>query len=136
MSATHFMVRKNALNKRWDAFYFDPEIVALEQRVQQKATHTLRDFVRFMSGGATPLKSESDQHYTDAANGVPFIRVQNLTSTGELDLQDVKHITHSTHNSSLARSRLSGGELLVKITGVGRMAVASVVPDDLEANIN
>jgi hypothetical protein len=31
---------------------------------------------------------------------------------------------------------LSGGELLVKITGVGRMAVASVVPDDFEANIN
>lgn len=136
MSATHFMVRKNALDKRWDAFYYEPEIVALERRVQQKATHTLRDFVRFMSGGATPLKSESDLHYTDAANGVPFIRVQNLTSTGELDLQDVKHITHSTNNSSLARSRLSGGELLVKITGVGRMAVASVVPDGLEANIN
>lgn len=136
MSATHFMVRKNALDKRWDAFYYEPEIVALERRVQQKATHTLRDFVRFMSGGATPLKSESDQHYTDAANGVPFIRVQNLTSTGVLDLQDVKHITHNTNNSSLARSRLSGGELLVKITGVGRMAVASVVPDGLEANIN
>lgn len=136
MSATHFVVRKNALDKRWDAFYYEPELIALEQLVQQKATHTLRDFVRFMSGGATPLKSESDQHYTDAANGVPFIRVQNLTSTGEIDLQDVKHITHSTNNSSLARSRLSGGELLVKITGVGRMAVASVVPDGLEANIN
>ncbi len=136
MSATHFIVRKSTLDKRWDAFYSEPEIVALEQRVQQKATHTLRDFARFMSGGATPLKSEGDQHYTDAANGVPFIRVQNLTPTGELDLQDVKHITHSTNGSSLARSRLSGGELLVKITGVGRMAVASVVPDGLEANIN
>lgn len=136
MSATHFIVRKSTLDKRWDAFYSEPEIVALEQRVQQKATHTLRDFVRFMSGGATPLKSEGDQHYSDAANGVPFIRVQNLTPTGELDLQDVKHITHSTNGSSLARSRLSGGELLVKITGVGRMAVASVVPDGLEANIN
>lgn len=136
MSATHFVVRKSALDKRWDAFYSEPEIVALERRVQQKATHTLRDFARFMSGGATPLKSEGDQHYTDAANGVPFIRVQNLTTTGELDLRDVKHITHSTNNSSLARSRLSGGELLVKITGVGRMAVASVVPDGLEANIN
>lgn len=136
MSTAHFMVRKSALDKRWDAFYYEPEIVALEQRVQQKATRTLRDFVRFMSGGATPLKSESDQHYTDAENGVPFIRVQNLTSTGELDLQDVKHITHSTNNSSLARSRLSGGELLIKITGVGRMAVSSVVPEGLEANIN
>lgn len=136
MSPPHFIVRKSALDRRWDAFYSEPEIVALEHRVQQKATHTLRDFVRYMSGGATPLKSESDQHYTDAANGVPFIRVQNLTTTGELDLKDVKHITHSTNSSSLARSRLSGGELLVKITGVGRMAVASIVPDGLEANIN
>ena len=89
-----------------------------------------------MAGGSTPLKSEGDQHYTTADNGVPFIRVQNLTATGELNLDDVKHITQSTHAKLLGRSRLKGGELLVKNTGVGRMAVASVVPPKTEANIN
>jgi len=67
---------------------------------------------------------------------VPFMRVQNLSTTGRLNLEDCKRITHSTHVGLLGRSKLSGGELLVKITGVGRMAVASVVPDHFEANIN
>ncbi len=67
---------------------------------------------------------------------MPFIRVQNLSTTGKLNLEDCKRITRSTHEGLLGRSKLSGGELLVKITGVGRMAVASVVPDHFEANIN
>lgn len=136
MTASHFLVRKSAIEKRWDPFFFQPHLVALEARVQAKAEHTLRDFTLHMAGGSTPLKSEGDQHYTNADFGIPFIRVQNLTTTGELDLQDVKHITHSTHSKLLGRSRLTGGELLVKITGVGRMAVASVVPLGVEANIN
>lgn len=136
MSASHFRVRKSEIEKRWDPFYFQPHLVALEARVRAKAKHTLRDFTLHMAGGSTPLKSEGDQHYTTADVGIPFIRVQNLTTTGELDLQDVKHITQSTHSKLLGRSRLTGGELLVKITGVGRMAVASVVPPKVEANIN
>lgn len=136
MSTSHFLVRKSAIEKRWDPFYFQPHLVELEARVRAKAKHTLRDFTLHMTGGSTPLKSEGDQHYTTADSGIPFIRVQNLTTTGELDLQDVKHITHSTHSKLLGRSRLTGGELLVKITGVGRMAVASVVPPKVEANIN
>jgi hypothetical protein len=89
-----------------------------------------------MAGGATPATTESETHYTELAEGVPFIRVQNLSTTGKLNLEDCKRITRSTHEKLLERSRLSGGELLVKITGVGRMAVASVVPDGFEGNIN
>jgi hypothetical protein len=136
MSAQIFVVRKSETQKRWDPFFSTPELVALEKRVQAKASHTLRDFVVSMASGATPLKSEGDLHYAEAANGIPFIRVQNLTATSELDLSDVKHITPETHGSLLTRSQLAGDELLVKITGVGRMAVASVVPTDFVANIN
>jgi Type I restriction modification DNA specificity domain len=136
MSKKQFLVKKSALEKRWDPFYFQPHLVELDALVQAKTTLFLRDFVRSMAGGSTPLKSEGDQHYTNENEGVPFIRVQNLSITGNLDLTDVKHVTKSTHEGLLARSRLTGGELLVKITGVGRMAVASVVPAGLSANIN
>jgi hypothetical protein len=131
-----FIVRKSDLGIRWDPYYFIPSLVALEDRVKKVTPNRLRDFVLRMSGGATPSTSESDTHYTEASDGIPFIRVQNLSTSGKLDLQDCKRITRSTHKGLLARSRLFGGELLVKITGVGRMAIASVVPEGFEANIN
>lgn len=128
--------RKAEMTGRWDPAYFRPALVALEKRLRSVTPNRLRDYVRRMAGGATPSTKEADTHYTESADGVPFIRVQNLSTTGRLNLDDCKRITRSTHEGLLGRSRLSGGELLVKITGVGRMAVASVVPDDFEANIN
>lgn len=136
MSASQFIVKRSSLTTRWDPFYFEPELVALEARVRAKTKLTLRDFTLHLAGGATPLKSEGDKHYASAETGVPFLRVQNLTTTGAVDLRDVKYITQSAHTKLLERSRLTGNELLVKITGVGRMAVAAVVPSGLEANIN
>ena len=131
-----FIEMKTNVTGRWDPFYFRPELVALEKRVKKVAPDRLRGFVRSMAGGATPSTTESEAHYTESDEGVPFIRVQNLSTTGRLSLEDCKRITRSTHEGLLKRSRLSGGELLVKITGVGRMAVASVVPEDFEGNIN
>jgi len=131
-----FLTQKIEVTSRWDPFYFRPELVTLEKRVRKVTPYRLRDFVVQMAGGATPSTTEADKHYTESKEGVPFIRVQNLSTTGRLNLEDCKQITRSTHEGLLRRSRLFGGELLVKITGVGRMAVASVVPNDFEGNIN
>ena len=95
----------------------------------------LKDFIIRISGGSTPDTKKSDEYYTDAYNGVPFIRVQNLSPEG-LRLDDCKYITLDTHNGLLRRSQVSIGNLLVKITGVGRMAVSSVAPYGFEGNIN
>jgi hypothetical protein len=135
-SSKVFLTPKSEVAGRWDPFYFRPELVALEKRVHQVTPDRLRTFVVKMAGGATPSTTEAETHYTESTEGVPFIRVQNLSTTGRLNLQDCKRITRDTHERLLRRSRLSGGELLVKITGVGRMAVASVVPDGFEGNIN
>lgn len=131
-----FIEHKTNVTGRWDPFYYRPELVELEKRVRKASSLRLRNFVRGMAGGATPSTKEADTHYTESDEGVPFIRVQNLSTTGRLDLEDCKRITRSTHEGLLKRSRLSGGELLVKITGVGRMAVASVVPEGFKGNIN
>lgn len=45
-------------------------------------------------------------------------------------------IANTSTNGMLKRSQVSAGDLLVKITGVGRMAVASVAPEGFEGNIN
>ena len=41
-----------------------------------------------------------------------------------------------THNGLLQRSQVAEGDLLVKITGVGRMAIASVAPKGFVGNTN
>src|SRR2546421_320830 len=51
-------------------------------------------------------------------------------------LNDLRYINQETHQKYLNRSQIKGGDLLVKITGVGRMAVSSVVPEGFEGNTN
>lgn len=132
-----YIERKSNVTSRWDPFYYRPELVALEKKVAEVTSQCLRDFAISTAGGSTPSTTQAEEHYdTTVEDGVPFIRVQNLSTNGELNLDDIKLITRSTHEGLLKRSRLEGGELLVKITGVGRMAVASVVPENFEANIN
>lgn len=126
--------------KRLDPAYYVPSIVALEEKVLKKATKNgivmrLRHYIKNMAGGATP-KVEDESKYSDADNGIPFIRVQNLSTEGILSLDDVKYISKDTHEKDLRRSGFNDQDLLVKITGVGRMAVASVAPEGCSGNIN
>lgn len=131
-----FILQKSELEKRLDPFFYVPEILELEKKVLAKKPKKLRDYVIKVSSGATPKKEEEEKYYADKETGIPFLRVQNLSSTGVLEFEDCKYINEETHNGMLKRSQVSAGDLLVKITGVGRMAVASVVPDNFIGNIN
>lgn len=122
---------------RHDARYYLPKFTRLEARVAQCATGKLRDHSRQMAGGATPKAEEQEKYYSsDPETGIPFIRVQNLSVSGQLSLDDVKLINQETHNGMLARSHVGPDDLLTKITGVGRMAVSSVPPAGFQGNIN
>jgi len=131
-----FLLKKSELEKRFDPFYYVPEIVELEKKVLEKNPKKLRDYVLRISSGATPKTTENEKYYTDKRNGIPFLRVQNLSPTGVLEFEDCKYINEETHSGMLKRSQVYEGDLLVKITGVGRMAVSSVAPDGFEGNIN
>lgn len=131
-----FILRKSELEKRLDPFYYVPELLELEKKVLAKEPKKLRDYVVGISSGATPKTTESEKYYAEKENGIPFLRVQNLSPTGILEFDDCKYINEETHNGMLKRSQVKEGDLLVKITGVGRMAVASVAPEGFEGNIN
>ena len=122
---------------RHDARYYLPRFTRLEERVAARATGKLRDYSRQSAGGATPKAEEKAKYYSDdPETGIPFIRVQNLSISGELSLDEVKLINLETHNGMLARSHVGPDDLLTKITGVGRMAVSSVPPPGFQGNIN
>lgn len=131
-----FILQKSELEKRLDPFYYVPELLELEKKVLAKEPKKLRDYVVGISSGATPKTTESEKYYSEKENGIPFLRVQNLSPTGILEFDDCKYINEETHNGMLKRSQVKEGDLLVKITGVGRMAVASVAPVGFEGNIN
>jgi restriction endonuclease S subunit len=131
-----FILQKSELEKRFDPFFYVPELLELEKKVLAKTPKKLRDYVQGLASGATPKTTESEKYYAEKENGIPFLRVQNLSPTGVLEFDDCKYINEETHNGMLKRSQVSAGDLLVKITGVGRMAVASVAPEGFEGNIN
>ncbi|MES2731166.1 MAG: restriction endonuclease subunit S [Bacteroidota bacterium] len=131
-----FILQRSELEKRLDPFFYIPEVLELEKKVLAKQPKKLRDYVQSMASGATPKTTESEMYYAEKENGIPFLRVQNLSPTGVLEFDDCKYINKETHNGMLKRSQVSAGDLLVKITGVGRMAVASIAPEGFEGNIN
>lgn len=108
----------------------------LERKVRERSSGRLGKFIQKMASGATPTVQEEEKYYSDKENGIPFIRVQNLSPTNELQLDDLKYINRETHDNYLKRSQVKEDDLLVKITGVGRMAVASVAPKNFEGNTN
>ena len=131
-----FIVNRSEIEGRLEPEFYRPSIASLEKHIRSLATHKLRDYALYLVGGATPKKTEADKYYSDSESGIPFLRVQNLQTTGELSLEDCVYINKDTHNGLLQRSQVAEGDLLVKITGVGRMAIASVAPKSFVGNTN
>lgn len=124
-------------SSRFDSFFYIPEIVELENKVKKVSTKKLKDFVISVSSGATPKKSIKNEYYSeDEKDGIPFLRVQNLTKYGKIDFDGLKFITKDTHQKMLKRSQVKEDDLLIKITGVGRMAIASVPEKGFVGNTN
>ena len=121
---------------RLDVDYYKPDIAYLEDTISSLSTKRLKDFCISVNGGATPKTDEQEKYYSDSEHGIPFLRVQNLHVSGELSLENCNYINEETHNGLLKRSQVYEGYLLVKITGVGRMAIASVAPNGFVGNIN
>ena len=129
-----FIVQKSEIEGRLEPNFYKPTIASLEKKIRSLSTKRLRSYAQSFAGGATPSKRESEKYYSET--GIPFLRVQNLQTTGELCLDGCIYINEETHNGLLKRSQVSEGDLLVKITGVGRMAIASVAPKDFVGNTN
>ena len=135
MDKNHFFTFRKNLEGRFEPAYHIPEIASLDNEIRARSKKKLRDYIINIASGATPSVTNSEL-YSDSENGVPFIRVQNLKTTGQLDLSHVKYISKHTHCNLLNRSQINEYDLLVKITGVGRMAIASVAPKGFEGNCN
>ena len=82
--------------------------------------------------GTTPKSSEMT-----ARGSIPFVKVYNLTFTGQLDFTvDPTFISRAVHATDLKRSKVYPGDVLMNIVGPP-LGKVSIVPDDFpEWNIN
>lgn len=131
-----FIVKKSEIEGRLEPNFYRPSIATLEKKIRSLSSKRLRSYAQSFAGGATPSKREYEKYYSESETGIPFLRVQNLQTNGELSLNECIYINEETHNGLLKRSQVAEGDLLVKITGVGRMAIASVAPKDFVGNTN
>lgn len=130
-----FSVMISEIEGRLDCHFYRPEYTKLDKKVKSISKKKLGNYIISISGGATPDIKEPKKYYSDENNGIMFLRVQNVTPEG-LNLEDVKFINKETHKGMLKRSQVNEFDLLVKITGVGRMAVSSVASKNFVGNIN
>ena len=67
-----FILQKSELEKRFDPFFYVPELLELEKKVLAKKPKKLRDYIVSVSSGATPKTTESEKYYAEKENGIPF----------------------------------------------------------------
>lgn len=128
-----FTIYNNQIEGRLDPYFYLPELRGIVQRIKNSKYKTVRfrELIEDMAGGATPKIGQN--FYTKSNNGIPFLRVQNITEEG-LELNDVKYITSDVHNKLLKRSQLKANELVLTITG--RVGNATIIPPNFIGNIN
>jgi type I restriction enzyme S subunit len=84
------------------------------------------DVCEVVASGSTPAKAAM----TAGCGDVPFIKVYNLTHSGDLDFSvRPTFIDRATHEGSLRRSRLYPGDVLTNIVGPP-LGKVSVVPNE------
>ena len=124
--------RGETVGNRIDSYYYQAKFRTLDQIVESVRFDVvnLGVLISDIASGITPKVDED--YYTDSS-GIPFLRVQNVTSQG-IDLSDVKFIKREVHEGMLKRAQLKKDDLVFTITG--RIGSVAVVPDNFEGNIN
>lgn len=93
-------MQKSELEKRFEPFYYLPEQAELEKKVLTKQPDKLRDHVKGIASGAAPKISLSEKYSAGKEDGIPFLRVQNLSPKGILEFEDCKYINKALQQAS------------------------------------
>lgn len=94
---------------------------------------SLRELSSVVSKGTTPKKSSLSS--CDSKETVPFIKVKDISESGQILINQVEQIPKKISSTELKRSILHKNDILISIAGtIGRVAI---VPNELEnANTN
>lgn len=122
---------------RWKVKYVAPEQISSIAHLPSVPTGwqwaRAEEVCDFITKGTTP----ASHRMHSGAGHVPFIKVYNLTLTGDLDFSvNPTFIDRTTHTGQLERSRVLPGDVLMNIVGPPLGKVSMVPYDHPEWNIN
>ena len=93
------------------------------------------DVCEYITKGTTPSEGEIYEEYEDDL--IPFLKVYNLSFTGELLFTQMpQYISKNTHNGKLARSKVIPNDVLMNIVGPPLGKFSLVTDEFPEWNIN
>jgi len=117
---------------RLDAEHYQPKYDNLQNHFNQFKKIKIRELIKYpVSSGSTPKAGGDD--YTDAENGVPFIRAVDLKD-GRVETSSFIYIKKNIHEVTLKKTQLKKNDVLFSIAGtVGRCAIFDHA---FQANIN
>jgi len=130
-----FKEQGKAPPKDWQKKYpepVQPDTTNLPQLPKGWVWASGEQLCEFITKGTTPPKGLD----ADGVRTIPFLRVTNLTDSGELDLTDKVYVSEETHKGFLARSAVYPNDVLMNIVGPPLGQVAIVPFTFPEWNIN
>ena len=130
-----FLKKINDIRLRMDVHHHMPHFTKMLNALKcsKYKLAKLGDIASEIVNGATP-RAKGDSYILDADQGVPFIRVTDI-SNYSINLDHVLFVKKEIHEKSLKKSQIKPGDVLLSMAGT--IGLAAVVPDSmLEANIN
>ena len=112
MQISYININEIKQAQRFDAEYFKPEFLKIENKLKKIKWKYCKDIVeRKITKGETPLW----QGFNYLKDGVPFIRSQNIKNLGILK-EDLVFISYN-YNKIKQRSIIKKGDILLAIVG-------------------
>jgi type I restriction enzyme, S subunit len=130
-----FKEQGKAPPKDWQSKYPEPvkpDLTGLPELPEGWVWVSAEQICEFITKGTTPSKNPN----VNSENGIPFLRVTNLTDTGEIDLRDRVFVSVETHSGFLARSKVFTDDILMNIVGPPLGQVSHVSASLGECNVN
>jgi len=128
------------IDDRLDFNYNHPKYEKSLYELQEKSKHPVVELIDIIQLDETgePLitsgQTPDNILYLERGDGIPFLGATNIKNNS-VNFEDCSDIEERIHNTTLQRSKLSGGELL--ITMAGTIGACSVYPKSVgESNIN
>lgn len=123
------------LGKRYDPYYHNPYFYTAFQELNKSKFHllSLGEISTLITSGMTP-KSGGDA-YTNAEDGVAFIRSGDIDISGEIDFDNLLYIKREVHNTTMKSSHVKDNDIMIAIVGA-TIGQVGIYHSNKEANIN
>lgn len=108
--------------RRYDAEYFKPEHLEINNELSSSGALKLSEFSNLHDG---PFGSDlHSNEYT--ADGVPVLRMQNITNSGDVNLENLEHISEDSADRLIKHIAYPGEVVTTKI---GFLGYTTVLPN-------